>query len=194
MRSAILFLTLTLPLAAAAASPPATYGEVAALVTRAEAGEVSADEAFELIAAAPDAPLAGAALGRLYVLRSGRASTAVVKYMDIYRGFSALNEYIANHREDPLPRVWRAASAVETKYVLWSISRTRGDLSAAAEFCGDDPALPDQRPRCKLLLGIMAKDSGDLDEALRLWAEAFAADPTGPAGAEAARLLALFTG
>jgi hypothetical protein len=40
----------------------------------------------------------------------------------------------------------------------------------------------------------MAKDSGDLEEALRLWAEAFAADPTGPAGQEAAKLLALFTG
>jgi hypothetical protein len=196
MRYAFLFFALTLPFAgtAHAASPPATYGEVAALVARVEVGEVPAAEALDLVAAAPDAPLAGAALGRLYILRSGHASTAVLKYMDIYRGFTALNGYIADHQEDPLPRVWRAASAVETKYVLWSISRTRGDLAAAAEFCGDDPALPDQRPRCKLLLGIMAKDSGDLAEALRLWAEAFAADPTGPAGKEAARLLALFTG
>jgi len=194
MRSAILFLALTLPLAAAAAPPPSTYEEVAALVARAEAAALPADEALTLVAASPDAPLAGAALGRLYVLRSGHASLTMLKYMDVYRGFSALNEYIGTHREDPLPRVWRAASAVETKYVLWSISRTREDLAAAAEFCRGDPALPDQRPRCKLLLGIMAKDSGDLEEALRLWAEAFAADPTGPAGKEAARLLALFTG
>jgi hypothetical protein len=196
MRYAVLFLTLTLPFAdgAAAASPPAAYGEVAALVARAEAAEISADEALALVAAAPEAPLAGAALGRLYILRSGHASLSILKYMDIYRGFYALNGYIADHQEDPLPRVWRAASAVETKYVMWSISRTRGDIAAAAEFSSEDPALPDQRPRCKLLLGTMAKDSGDLEEALRLWAEAFAADPTGPAGKEAARLLALFTG
>lgn len=194
MRHAVIFLTLTLPLAAAAAAPPATYEEVASLVARAEEAELSADEALELVAAAPEAPLAGAAMGRLYIVRSGHASLSILKYMDIYRGFTALNGYIADHREDPLPRVWRAASAVETKYVMWSISRTRDDLAAAAEFCRYDPALPDQRPRGKLLLGTMAKDEGNLAEALRLWAEAFAADPTGPAGKEAARLLALFTG
>lgn len=194
MRYAILFLTLTIPLTAAAASLPATYEEVASLVARAEAAELSADEALALVAASPEAPLAGAALGRLYILRSGHASLSMLKYMDIYRGFTALNGYIADHLEDPLPRVWRAASAVETKYVMWSISRTRDDIAAAAEYCRADPALPDQAPRCKLLLGTMAKDDGDLEEALRLWAEAFAADPTGPAGKEAARLLALFTG
>ena len=196
MRYAVLILTLTLPFAdaTAAASPPATYGEVAALVARAEAAEIPADEALELVSAAPEAPLAGAAMGRLYILRSGQASLSMLKYMDIYRGFTALNGYIADHREDPLPRVWRAASAVETKYVMWSISRTRDDIAAAAEFCRADPALPDLTPRCKLLLGTMAKDDGDLDEALRLWAEAFAADPTGPAGKEAAKLLELFTG
>jgi hypothetical protein len=194
MRHTVIFLTLTLPLAAAAAAPPATYEAVASLVARAEAAELSADEALALVAAAPEAPLAGAALGRLYILRSGHASLSILKYMDIYRGFTALNGYIADHREDPLPRVWRAASAVETKYVMWSISRTRDDIAAAAEYCRADPALPDLTPRCKLLLGTMAKDDGDLEEALRLWAEAFAADPTGPAGKEAAKLLALFTG
>jgi len=194
MRRAALLAGLTLPLAAAAASPPATYAEVASLVARAEAGELPAAEALALVEGAPEAPLAGAALGRLYVLRSGGASFSMLKYMDIYRGFSALNEYIGDHAEDPLPRVWRAASAVETKYVLWSISRTRADLAAAAEFCRADPSLPDQTPRCNLLRGTMAKDSGDLEEALRLWAEAFASDPTGPAGKEAARLLSLFTG
>jgi hypothetical protein len=194
MRHTVIFLTLTLPLAAAAAAPPATYEAVASLVARAEAAELSADVALALVAAAPEAPLAGAALGRLYILRSGHASLSILKYMDIYRGFTALNGYIADHREDPLPRVWRAASAVETKYVMWSISRTRDDIAAAAEYCRADPALPDLTPRCKLLLGTMAKDDGDLEEALRLWAEAFAADPTGPAGKEAAKLLALFTG
>ena len=194
MRSATLLVALTLPLAAAAAEPPATYDDVASLVARAEAGELPADEAFAFVSAAPEAPLAGAALGRLYVLRSKDASFTMLKYMDIYRGFTALNGYIQHHRGDPLPRVWRAASAVETKYVLWSLSRTREDLAAAGDFCRDDPSLPDQAPRGKLLLGIMAKDAGDLPEALRLWAEAFAADPTGSAGKEAAKLLALFTG
>jgi len=194
MRSATLLVALTLPFAAAAAEPPATYDDVASLVARAEAGELPANEAFALVSAAPEAPLAGAALGRLYVLRGKDASFTMLKYMDTYRGFTALNGYIRNHRGDPLPRVWRAASAVETKYVLWSLSRTREDLAAAGDFCRDDPSLPDQAPRCKLLLGIMAKDAGDLPEALRLWAETFAADPTGSAGKEAAKLLALFTG
>jgi hypothetical protein len=185
---------LVIPGAAAAAEPPATYADVAALVARAEAGTLAAEEAFDLVGAAPDAPLAGAARGRLYILRSNDASLALLKYWDIYRGFYALHEYIRDHAGDPLPRVWRAASAVETKYILWSLSRTRADLAAASELCRGDPSLPDLTPRCTLLLGTMAKDAGDLPEALRLWAEAFAADPTGPVGKEAARLLALFTG
>jgi hypothetical protein len=183
----------TLPFAAAAAGPPTTYADVAAVVTRAERGETSADEAFALVSAAPDAPLAGAARGRLYILRGKEAPFSALMYFDVYRGFTAMNEYIQNHREDPLPRVWRAASAVETGYVLWSLSLTREDLAVAVDLCRADPALPDETARCRLLLGIMAKDGGDLDEALRLWAEAFAADPTGPVGKEAARLLELFT-
>jgi tetratricopeptide (TPR) repeat protein len=181
-----------LPLVAGAAV--STYAEVAALVAAVEEGEVALDDAAAQIEAAPDAPLAGAALGRLYILRTREAPFSLVKYANMYRGFRALNDYIAAHGEDPLPRVWRAASAVETNYVLWSMSRTRDDLRAAGDLCRADPDLPNQTPRCKLLLGTMAKDEGDLEQALRLWAEAFEADPNGRTGREAARLLDLFTG
>lgn len=185
---------LTPSLAAAAAEPPSTYAEVAALVSAAERGEAAPAEAFALVSAAPDAPLAGAALGRLHVLKSDETPFILLKFLEMQRGFVALNRYIKKHREDPLPRVWRAASAVETDYVLWSVSDTRKDLEAASRYCRGDPSLPDQTPRCKLLLGKVAKDLGDLEEALRLWGEAYAADPTGPTGKEAARLLELFTG
>ncbi len=192
-RLAPIFL-LNLSLAAAAAELPSTYAEVAALVSAAERGEVAPGEALALVSAAPTAPLAGAALGRLHVLKSDETPFILLKFLEMQRGFVALNGYVKKHREDPLPRVWRAASAVETAYVLWSVADTREDLEAASRFCRADPSLPDQTPRCKLLLGKVAKDTGDLDEALRLWGEAYAADPTGPTGKEAAQLLELFTG
>jgi len=185
---------LTLSLAAAAAEPPSTYAEVAALVSAAERGETAPAEAFALVSAAPDAPLAAAALGRLNVLKSDERPFILLKFLEMQRGFVALNKYVKHHREDPLPRVWRAASAVETDYALWSVSKTREDLEAACRFCRGDPSLPDQTARCKLLLGNVAKDTGDLEQALRLWGEAYAADPTGPTGKKAARLLELFTG
>jgi hypothetical protein len=192
MRTKATTLLLLLPFAAGAAV--STYAEVAALVAAAEEGEVAPGDAMAELDASPDAPLAGAARGRLYILNTRNAPFSLVRYANIYRGFEALNDYISTHDGDPLPRVWRATSAVETDYVLWSMSRTRDDLRAAGEMCQADPDLPNQTPRCKLLLGTMAKDEGDLEEALRLWAEAFEADPSGPAGREAARLLDLFTG
>ncbi|NIT36220.1 MAG: hypothetical protein GTN49_06935 [candidate division Zixibacteria bacterium] len=194
MRPAIVIALVIPSLAAAAAEPPSTYAEVAALVSAAERGETAPAEAFALVSAAPDAPLAGAALGRLHVLKSGEKPFILLKFLEMHRGFVALNKYVKKHREDPLPRVWRAASAVETDYVLWSVSNTREDLEAAWRFCERDRSLPDQTARCKLLLGKVAKDTGDLDEAMRLWGEAYAADPTGPTGKEVAKLLELFTG
>jgi len=194
MRLAAVTAALTLPLGASAAGPPSTYAEVAAVVDAAERGEMPAAEALALVTAAPDAPLAGAALGRLRVLNSHDTPFVMLKFLEMQKGFDALNLYVNNHREDPLPRVWRAASAVETKYALWSVADTRQDLLSAYDFCRCDPALPDQTARCKLLLGLVAKDSGELEQALRLWAEAFAADPTGAAGKKAAKLLELFTG
>ncbi|MGD8717580.1 MAG: hypothetical protein PVH29_02045 [Candidatus Zixiibacteriota bacterium] len=192
MRTKATTLLLLLPLAAGAAV--STYAEVAALVAAAEEGDVAPGDAMAELDASPDVPLAGAARGRLYILSTRNAPFSLVKYANIYRGFEALNDYVSTHDGDPLPRVWRATSAVETDYVLWSMSRTRDDLRAAGAMCQADPDLPNQTPRCKLLLGTMAKDEGDLEEALRLWAEAFEADPSGPAGREAARLLDLFTG
>lgn len=181
-------------LGASAAEPPSTYAEVAAVVAAAERGEMPAADALALVTAAPGAPLAGAALGRLRVLNSHVTPFGMLKFLEMQRGFEALKSYVNNHREDPLPRVWRAASAVETNYALWSLADTRQDLVTASNLYRRDPALPDQKARCKLLLGLVAKDDGELEEALRLWAEAFAADPTGAAGKEAAKFLELFTG
>jgi hypothetical protein len=194
MRFAIATASLILPLGASAAEPPSTYAEVAAAVDAAERGEMTAPEALALVSAAPEAPLAGAARGRLLVLKSRDTPFIMLKFLEMQRGFDALNLYVESHREDPLPRVWRAASAVETNYVLWSVADTRKDLLSAYDFCLRDPALPDQTARCKLLLGLVAKDSGELEQALKLWADAFAADPTGAAGKKAAKLLELFTG
>jgi len=194
MRFGVVIASLTFPLGASAAEPPSTYGEVAAVVDAAERGEMTVAAALALVSAAPDAPLAGAALGRLHVLKSREAPFIMLEFLEIQKGFGGLNLYIKDHREDPLPRVWRAASAVETNYALWSLADTRADLVSAYDFCLRDTSLPDQTARCKLLLGFVAKDSGELEQALRLWADAFAADPAGPAGKKAAQLLALFTG
>jgi hypothetical protein len=183
-----------LPMAAPAAETPTTYADVAALVARAEYGDVSAGEAYGLLAAAPDVPLAGAGLGRLRLLRAQEAPFAMFYYTNVYLGFRALNEYIANHYDDPLPHLWRAASAVETRYVMWGLAEARADLELACLLCEEDPSLPNHEPRARLLLGIMAKDEGDLEQALRLWSQAYAGDPTGPVGREAAKLLDLFTG
>ncbi|MEE8639139.1 MAG: hypothetical protein V3T41_01890 [bacterium] len=194
MRTVFTIASLALPLVASAAEPPSTYAEVAAIVALAEAGEMTADEALALVSAAPDAPLAGAALGRLHVLKSHRTAFSGLRFLEMEKGFIALNSYLKGHRGDPLPHVWRGASAFETDFVLWSVASAREDLRFACELCRDDPSLPDQTPGCKLILGLMAKNEGDLETALRLWAEAFAADPVGPYGKEAAALLELFTG
>ncbi len=180
---------------AAAGPPPRTYGEVAALVARAETRDgVTVEEAWARISASPDTPLAQAALGRLYFLKSRGAAFILLRYLDIYKGHTALNRYIAQHQQDPLPRVWRAAAAVETNYLLWDKAKAAADLDFALAAYRGDPSLPDRTPRCKLLLGVIAKDRGDLSTALRFWREAFAADPLGPAGTEAAKMLTLFTG
>lgn len=194
MRKLLATTSLLIPLAAPAAEPPSTYAEVAAVVALAEAGEMPGDEALTLVSAAPDAPLAGAALGRLYVLKSHRTAFAGLRFLEMEKGFVALNSYINSHRGDPLPHVWRGTSAFETDFVLWSAASAREDLRLAVDLYRDDPSLPDQTPRCKLILGLIAKNEGDLETALRLWAGAFAADPTGPYGKEAAALLELFTG
>jgi hypothetical protein len=182
------------PLAASAAEPPSTYAEVAAVVELAEAREMPLSEALALISAAPDAPLAGAALGRLRVLNGRRKAFVGLRFLELEKGFVALNSYINSHRGDPLPHVWRGVSAYETGFVLWSAASAREDLRLAIGLYRDDPYLPDRTPRCKLVLGLIAKNEGDLETALRLWAEAFAADPTGPYGKEAAAFLELFTG
>ncbi len=194
MRAVFTIASLALPLVASAAEPPSTYAEVAAIVALAEAGEITAGEALSLVSAAPDAPLAGAALGRLRVLKSHRIAFSGLRFLEMEKGFVALNSYLKGHRGDPLPHVWRGASAFETDFVLWSAASAREELRFACELYGDDSSLPDQTSRCKLILGLMAKNEGDLDEALRLWAEAFAADPVGPYGKEAAAFLDLFTG
>jgi hypothetical protein len=194
MRKLLVIASFVTPLAASAAEPPSTYAEVAAVVALAEAGEVAVDEALELVSAAPDAPLAGAALGRLCVLKGHEMAFTASRFLEIRKGFGALNLYIDSHRGDPLPHAWRGASAYETRFVLWSAADAREDLRLACDLCRGDSSLPDQTPRCKLILGLMAKNEGDLETALRLWAEAFAADPIGPYGKEAAALLELFTG
>lgn len=194
MSKLLVIASLALPLVGSAAEPPSTYAEVAAIVALAEAGEMTADEASALVSAAPDAPLAGAALGRLHVLESHRTAFAGLRFLEMRKGFAALNSYVQRHREDPLPHVWRGASAFETGFVFRSVASAREDLRLACDLYRGDSSLPDQTPRCKLLLGLMAKNEGDLDEALRLWAEAFAADPVGPYGKEAAAFLDLFTG
>lgn len=194
MRKLLAATAWLIPLAASAAEPPSTYVEVAAVVELAEAGETPVDEALALVSAAPDAPLAGAALGRLHVLKTHRTAFAGLRFLEMEKGFVALNSYINSHRGDPLPHVWRAVSAYETGFALWSAASAREDLRLAIDLYRDDPSLPDQTPRCKLILGLIAKNEGDLETALRLWAEAFAADPTGPYGKEAAAFLELFTG
>ncbi len=194
MRTLFAIASLVLPLAASAAEPPSTYVEVAALVGLAEAGEMAVDEALALVSAAPDTPLAGAALGRLRVLKSHRTAFVGLRFLEMEKGFIALNSYVGDHRGDPLPHVWRGASAFETDFVLWGAASAREDLRFAIDLYLDDPSLPDQTPRCKLILGVMAKNEGDLETALRLWAEAFAADPIGPYGKEAGAFLELFTG
>ncbi len=195
MRIALAIASLTIPFAAAAAEPPSTYAGVAAVVAAVERGDATADEALALVEAAPpDTPLAAAALGRLHILKAHETPFLMLKFLETRKGFAALNAYIAAHRGDPLPRVWRGASAVETNFVLWSAANARRDLEAACELCRGDPSLPDYTAHSKLLLGTIAKDEGDLARALRLWAEAFAADPTGPYGRKAAAFLELFTG
>jgi hypothetical protein len=195
MRIAPAIAFLTLPLVASAAEPPSTYAGVAAVVAAAERGGMTVDEAQALIEAAPpETPLAAAALGRLHILKSHETPFVMLRFLEARKGFAALNAYIAEHRGDPLPRVWRGASAVETNFVLWSVADARRDLEAACELCRGDPSLPDCTAHSKLLLGTIAKDEGDLERALRLWAEAFAADPTGPYGRKAATFLKLFTG
>ncbi|HUV87536.1 MAG TPA: hypothetical protein VMX79_10550 [bacterium] len=194
MSKPLVIASFVIPLAASAAEPPSTYAEVAAVVALAEAGETAVDEALELVSAAPDAPLAGAALGRLRVLKSHEMAFTASRFLEMRKGFAALNSYVQRHQEDPLPHVWRGASAFETGFVLWSAASAREDLRLACDLYRGDSSLPDQTPRCKLILGLVAKNEGDLDEALRLWAEAFAADPTGPYGKEAAAFIELFTG
>lgn len=179
---------------AAAAAPP-TYMEVRALVARAEAGDCAARA--EALANWKDdrtAPLVRAAWGRLMIVRSCEQPLIAMRYLDQYRGFVALNEYIAGHGDDPQARVWRAASAVETDYVLWSMERAQADVTIALAAYKQDPDLPNESARCRFLLGMMAKDEGDLPSALRHWREVYESDPLSPAGKEAARMLALFTG
>ncbi len=186
---------LTVVFAGAATASAVTYDEVVALVARAEAGDRAArDEGLKILKEDPSAPLAEAARGRLLVLRAEDAKFVMLYFLDLQRGVLALYRYVAARPDDPLPRVWRAASAVETNYVLWSAANTRADLKAAAAAYAADGREPDESIRCKLLMGYVAKDGGDLKTALGFWREAFAADPTGPVGAEAAKLLALFTG
>jgi len=175
---------------------PVTAEEAAALVAAAEGGDARAlAEGITCLRAQEDAPLAGAALGRLYILQSRGARFQLLAFLGQYRGFRALGKYVARHPDEPLPRVWRAASAVETNYVFHNAARARADTTAALALYEADAAAPlAARARCYLLLGVIAKDEGLLDDALAWWSRAFAADPTGPAGTEAARLLALFTG
>jgi tetratricopeptide (TPR) repeat protein len=174
---------------------PMTYMEVRALVARAEAGDCAArTEGLARWKNDAATPLAPAAWGRLMVVRSCGRSTAATMYFDQYRGFVALNEYLAAHGDDPQARVWRAASAVETAYVLWSMERAQADITVALAAYKQDPDLPDETGRCRFLLGMMAKDRGDLPAALKYWKEVYEAEPLSRAGAEAARMLALFTG
>jgi len=196
-RATTICVTWTAAAWAAAAAPPGgyTYTGVMNLVARAEAGDCDA-RAEGLAAFGRDAenPLAGAAWGRLVVLSGCDQPFVAMKYWDYWRGFRALNGYIANHGEDPTPRVWRAAAAVDTNYALWKMSDARADLEFALAAYDEDPDLPGDAARCKTLLGVIAKDEGDLAAALTWWRAAFAEDPAGPAGREAARWLALFTG
>jgi hypothetical protein len=184
--------------AAGAETPPAipyTYTQVYELVARAEGGDCEARaEGLAAFKAEPDGPLAGAAYGRLLVVEGCAQAFVAMRYYDYWRGFRALNEYIGGHAGDPTPRVWRAASAVDTNYVFWSAAKAEADLEFALKAFTADADLPGDPARCKLLLGMLAKDQGDLKGALTWWREAFAADPAGPAGKEAARYLELFTG
>lgn len=184
---------------AAAAStiypPPQAPAEVAALVAAAEAGDEEALRwGLGYFKSHAEAPLGGAALGRLYVLEGRRARFQLLAVIPQWRGFRALGAYITAHADEPLPRLWRAASAVETNYMFHNAAKAREDLAAALAVYEEADAPAGELARCYLLLGTVAKDEGKLDEALGYWSRAFAADPTGPAGREAARLLALFTG
>jgi len=200
MRGAAVTGALLLPVAVIAAEKPATapsytYTQVYELVTKAEGGDSAAKTAgLGSLREAPDVPLAGAAWGRLMVVGGCGKAFVAIRYWDYWRGFVALNAYIAAHPSDPIPRVWRAASAVDTNYVFWKPAAARADVAFALQSMTEDPDLPGEPARCKLLMGIIAKDNGDLEAAMAWWQEAFAADPAGPAGREAARYLDLFTG
>jgi len=193
-----LLLSVCVAAAAAAPAPAAsapTYDEVLAVVARAEAGDHAARKGgIALLRENPSAPLAGAALGRLLVLQSQRLPIQVLGYLDLQRGFIVLTQYINAHPQEPWPRLWRGASALETGYSFWSAERARADLETALPALQAEPAAQADVPRCLLLLGIVSKDVGDLDAAFMYWRQAAAADPDGPAGAEAAKLIMLFTG
>lgn len=180
---------------AAGANSSLSYDDVAALVENAAKGDGNVvREALATLANHPDAPLALAARGRLLTLRSQYQPFVLMSYLDQYHGMKALNDYIARDGDDPLPRVWRAASAPASNYVLWTRNKTRQDLEFALAAYQNGARRPDLTARCKLLLGLLAKDSGDLELALFYWRETVRLDPEGAAGREAAALIALFTG
>jgi len=186
---------ISAPLASLAAAPTLSYDEVAALVAQAESGDATAvRRALTTLEAHADAPLADAAKGRLLILRSQYQPFVLMSYLDLYYGMKALNAYIVRDAVDPLPRVWRAASAPMSNYVLWNRDKTRRDLEFALAAHQEGTREPNLTARCKLLLGLLAKDSGDLELALYYWREAVNLDPEGAAGREASQLLALFTG
>jgi tetratricopeptide (TPR) repeat protein len=167
--------------------------EIVALVGAAENGE-GLDEAINLLNGSDDSPpLAGAALGRLWAAKAARTGFSLLKVLRAKRGLGMLDDYLAEHPDDPYALLWRGRSAVETDYLIADASTAEADLRKALEIF--ETERPDAgAAACYLGLGNLAFDLGDLEKARTYWELAVTTAPeTGPAE-EAAGMLRITQG
>jgi tetratricopeptide (TPR) repeat protein len=180
----------------ATVSEAAAYSneDVVAIVEAAENGE-GLDEAIETLKRSGDVPpLADAALGRLWVVKSARSGFSITRVLRGNRGFDLLGDYIAVNPDDPYALLWRGRSAVETNYLIVNATTARADLERALEIFDTKRPDPKGRAACYVDLGYLALDFGDLARARTYWELAIiTASGTAPAG-EAAKMLELTQG
>ncbi len=192
MRKIPLIIAITLVPAAGAALQ--TDEEIITLVEKAEKG-YGLDEAIELLENSAGVPrLTEAALGRLWVIKSGRTAFLLTAIIREQRGLGILGDYVVVHPDDPYALLWRGRSAIETNYLLADPATAKADLERAVEILGTDRPDPARRAVCYLELGYLALDFGDVARARTYWELAIITAPDIPAAEEAGEMLELTKG
>lgn len=188
------FLILAAVLATVSEAAAYSNEDVIAIVEAAENGE-GLDEAIETLKNSGDLPpLADAALGRLWVVKSARSGFSVTRVLRGNRGLGLLGDYIAVNPDDPHALLWRGRSAVETNYMIVNETTARADLERALEIFNTEGHNPKGRAACYVDLGYLAFDSGDLARARTYWELAVIIAPESAPAEEAAEMLELTQG